>query len=44
MKESWTFLISSILEQLNKNTPKKINLNKEEFNDFIKFLINNNKN
>ena len=44
MKESWTFLISSILEQLNKNTTKKINLNKEEFNDFIKFLINNNKN
>ncbi len=36
------YLIDSIFEKLKKNKLRKINLEKEEFSEFINFLINNN--
>ena len=42
MPKNKEYLIELILTKLKKNNSRKINLEKNEFNKFINYLINNN--
>ncbi len=42
MPNNKEYLIELIFNKLKYNKSRKINLNKEEFTQFINFLINNN--
>ena len=41
MKKNKDNLMNSIFKKLEENKSKKINLKKDEFKNFISFLINN---
>ena len=42
MSKNKEYLIELIFKKLKNNTSKKINLEKNEFAEFINYLINNN--
>ncbi len=42
MPNNQEYLMELILKKLKNNKSRKLNLKKEEFTKFIKFLINNN--